>query len=162
MSLVSSINQLRTAPKPTISLLPNGQVVQLKVLRSISSRHDLKSPIATFWSNDMAQNIAQVQWIDRWISSQLFKSQLYTEKSNFDFLVKIKCQRSQFIKKCQNVKLVHQEIKDWRYYFEIWNFHNLENFQSIENFLFFLNFRPNFHHDTRWFKKNFQHESCRS
>ena len=30
-------------------------------------RHDLKIPIASFLPNDMAQNIAQVQWIDRWI-----------------------------------------------------------------------------------------------
>ena len=32
MSVISSINQLRTAPKPVISLRPNGQVGQVKVL----------------------------------------------------------------------------------------------------------------------------------
>ena len=42
-------------------------------------------------------------------SSQLIKNQLYTEKSNFDFLVKIKCQELFFIQMCQNMKLVHQE-----------------------------------------------------
>ena len=30
MSVVSSINRLRTIPNTTISLLPNGQVVQLR------------------------------------------------------------------------------------------------------------------------------------
>ena len=44
-------------------------------------------------------------------SSQLIKNQLYTEKSNFDFLIKIKFQKSSFIKKCQNMKIVHQEIQ---------------------------------------------------
>ena len=37
MSVASSINKLQFAPKPTISLLSNGQVVQLKVLRSVSA-----------------------------------------------------------------------------------------------------------------------------
>ena len=91
---------------------------------------------------------------------QLIKNQLHTEKSIFDFLVKIKYQGSQFIKKCQNVKIVYQEIKDWRFGFKIWNFLNLEIFLSIENFFFSLNFKPNFHHVTRWFKESSQHESC--
>ena len=95
------------------------------------------------------------------IFSQLIKSQLHTEKSNFEFLVKIKYQKLKFIKTCQNMKLVHQRIKDWRFDFEIWIFLNLENFLSIENFLFFLSFRPIFHHDTWWFKESSQHESCR-
>ena len=96
------------------------------------------------------------------IFSQLIKSQLYIKKSNFDFLVKIKCQRSQFIKTCKNMKLVHQEIKKSRFHFEKSKFLNLEIFLSVGNFMFFHNFEQIFHHDARWFKKNFQNESCRS
>ena len=109
----------------------------------------------------MAQNIAQIQWIDKWIFNQLIKSQLYTEKSNFDFLVKIKCQRSQFIKLCQNIKLIHQEIKNSRFHFEKSKLLNLEIFLSVGNFIFFHNFEPIFHHDARWFNRNFQNESYR-
>ena len=90
------------------------------------------------------------------------KSQQYTEKSNFNFLVKIKYQRSQFIKTCQNIKLVHQEIKKSRFHFEKSKFLNLEIFLSVWNFMFFHNFEQNFHHDAIWFKRNSQHESCRS
>ena len=79
--------------------------------------------------------------------SQPIKSQLYTEKLNFDFLVKIKCQRSQFVKACQNMKLIHQEIKKSRFHFEKSKFLNLEFFLSFGNFMFFHNFEPNFHHD---------------
>ena len=60
--------------------------------------------------------------------SQLIKIWLYTEKSNFDFLVKIKCQGSFFIKMCQNMKLVHQETQFCKLGFKIENFHNLEFF----------------------------------
>ena len=61
-------------------------------------------------------------------SSQLIKNQMYTEKSNFDFLVKIKCQGSFFIKMCQNMKLVHQETQFCKLGFKIEKFHNLEFF----------------------------------
>ena len=36
----------------------------------------------------------------------------------------------------------------------------LEIFLSVGNFMFFHNFEPNFHHDARGLKRNFQHESC--
>ena len=45
--------------------------------------------------------------------------------------------------------------------FEKSKFSNLEIFLSVENFMFYYNFEPIFHHDARWFKRNFQHESCR-
>ena len=61
-------------------------------------------------------------------SNQLIKSQLYTEKLNFDFLVKIKCQGSFFIKICQIMKLVHQETQNCKLGFKVENFHNLEFF----------------------------------
>ena len=127
----------------------------------IGLRHDLKSSIASFWPNGVTQNIPQCHLIDSWFFSQLIKSQLYTKKLNFDFLVKIKCQRSQFIKTCQNMKLIHQEIKKSRFHFEKSKFLNLEIFLSVGNFMFFQNFEQIFHHDARWFKRNFQHESCR-
>ena len=78
------------------------------------------------------------------------------------FLVKIKCQISQFIKTCQKMKLVHQEIKKSRFHFEKSKFLNLEFFLSVGNSLFFHNFEPSFHLDATWFKGNFKHESCRS
>ena len=61
-------------------------------------------------------------------SSQLIKNQLYTEKSNFDFLVKIKCQGSFSIKICKIMKLVHQETHFCKLGFKVENFHNLEFF----------------------------------
>ena len=71
-------------------------------------------------------------------SSQLSQNWLYTEKSNFDFLVKIKCQDSFFIKTCQIMKLVHQEITKCKLGLEIRIFHNLEFFEVIKNPNFFL------------------------
>ena len=53
---------------------------------------------------------SQIHKIDSWISQSIDQFWLYTEKSNFDFLVKIKSQDSFFIKTCQIMKLVHQEI----------------------------------------------------
>ena len=60
--------------------------------------------------------------------SQLIKIWLYTEKSNFDFLVKIKCQELFFIKTCQIMKIVHQETQFCKLGFKIEKFHNLEFF----------------------------------
>ena len=104
----------------------------------------------------------QVHWIDKWILQLIDQKLIVYEKSNFDFLVKFKCQRSQFIKACQNMKLIHQEIKNSKFHLEKLKFLNLEIFLSVGNFLFFHNFKKNFHHDARWFKRNFQHEICRS
>ena len=60
----------------------------------------------------------------------------------------------------------HQDIQKY----ETWPSRNQEsqNFQDLEIFLsvfksyFFHDFMPTFHQDARWFKENFQHESCRS
>ena len=95
------------------------------------------------------------------ICSQLIKSQLYTEKSNIDFLVKssAKDHNSSKYVKMWNFFIKKSRIED--FCFGNLKFLNLEIF-LIENFLFFLNFEPNFHHDARWFKGNFQYESCRS
>ena len=71
---------------------------------------------------------SQVHKIDSWISQSIDQFWLYTEKSNFDFLVKIKSQDSFFIKTCQIMKLVHQEIKKCKLGFEMRIFHNLEFF----------------------------------
>ena len=38
----------------------------------------------------------------------------------------------------------------------------LRNFSMCWKLHIFHNFKPIFHHDARWFKRNFQHESCRS
>ena len=84
---------------------------------------------------------------------------MYTEKSNFDFLVKIKCQGSFFIKTCQIMNLVHQETQNYKLGFKMENFHNLEIF-CYKIFLFFPNFVPFFHQDANGFKQNLQHESC--
>lgn len=62
---------------------------------------------------------SQVHKIDSWISQSIDQFWLYTEKSNFDFLVKIKSQDSFFIKKCQIMKLVHQETKKCKLGFEM-------------------------------------------
>ena len=59
----------------------------------------------------MAQNISQDQLIDSWNLDQLMKSQLVHKKSNFDFLVNIKFQRSRFIKTFKNIKIDHQESR---------------------------------------------------
>ena len=70
------------------------------------------------WSNGSYESKILL-WIKNW---------LYTEKSNFDFLVKIKCQGSFFIKMCQNMKRVHQEIQFSKLGFKVENFLNLEFF----------------------------------
>ena len=57
------------------------------------------------------------------------------------------------------VKIWNLFIKKSRFHFEKSKFLNLEIFLSVENSCFFHNFRPNFHHDARWYKRNFQHES---
>ena len=36
----------------------------------------------------------------------------------------------------------------------------LRKFSKCWKFMFFHNFESNFHHDARWFKRNFQHECC--
>ena len=92
--------------------------------------------------------------------SQLIKIWLYTEKSNFDFLVKIKCQGSFFIKTCQIMKLVHQETQKCKLGFKMENFHNLEIFQVIKFSYFFLTLSHFFHQDENGLKENLQHESC--
>ena len=61
----------------------------------------------------------------------------------------------------QKMKLVHQEIKKSRFHSDKWKFLNLEIFLSVGNFIYFHNFEPIFHHDARWLKGNFQHESSR-
>ena len=81
-------------------------------------KHYFKDSIVSSLPNDMVQKHFNFIRLTDEICSQLIKSQLYTEKSNFDFLVKIKCQGPQFIKTCQNVKLVHQETKYLRFEFE--------------------------------------------
>ena len=109
----------------------------------------------------MTQNFPQDQLIDSWFSVNWSKVNWYTEKSNFDFLVKIKCQRSQFIKTCQNMKLINQEIKKSRFHFEKLKCYN-RNFSKCLKLHVFHNFKPIFHHDTRGFRRNFQQEICRS
>ena len=71
---------------------------------------------------------SQMHKIDRWIFQSIDQFFNCIEKSNFDFLVKIKCQDSFFIKTCQIVKLVHQQIKNHKLGFEMKKFHNLEFF----------------------------------
>ena len=89
-------------------------------------------------------------------SSQLIKIWLYTKKSNFDFLVKIKYQRSQFIIACKNMKLIHQETKNSRFHFEKSKFLNLEIFLSVGNFFFlsqlWAKFPPRFQRKLRTWK----------
>ena len=71
---------------------------------------------------------SQVHRIDRWIFQSTDQIWLYTEKSNFDFLVKIKCQESFSINTCQIMSLVHQETQNWKLGFKRKKFHNLEIF----------------------------------
>ena len=56
------------------------------------------------------------------------------ENANFDFLIKIKFQKSYFIKTCQNMKIVHQEIKIQDYF---------EKSQSSKHFEIFLSVKKN-------------------
>ena len=79
---------------------------------------------------------SQMHKIDRWIFQSTDQIWLYTEKSNFDFLVKIKCQDSFLIKTCQIMKLVHQEIKNYKLGFEMKKFHNFK-FSKLWKFLIF-------------------------
>ena len=64
--------------------------------------------------------------------------QLHTEKSNFDFLVNITFQRSNFIKTFKNIKLNHQEVKKVKSQLEKSRFPRLRNFLSVfihDNFI---------------------------
>ena len=78
--------------------LENGQLVL-----SMISRVQLHHFNLMAWP----KTLLKINWTDSEFSVNWSKSQLYTEKSNFDFLVKIQCQRSQFIKTCQNMKSFH-------------------------------------------------------
>ena len=71
---------------------------------------------------------SQVHKIDNWIPQSIDQFWLYTEKSNFDFWVKIKCQELFFIKTWQIMKLVHQETQKFKLGFKMEKFHNLEIF----------------------------------
>ena len=57
------------------------------------------------------------------------KSQLIRQKSNFDFSVNIKSQRSKFIKTFKNIKLDHQKVKKVKSQFE--NFIMLSKFFTM-------------------------------
>ena len=59
-----------------------------------------------------------------------------------------------FIKKSRNQEI---KISFWKV-----KISKLRNFSLSIFFLFFHNFEQFFHYDARWFKGNFQHESCRS
>ena len=58
------------------------------------------------------------------------KSQLIHQKSNFDFLVNIKFQRSKFINTFKNINIDHQEVKKSKSQFEKSNFSRLRNFSK--------------------------------
>ena len=60
----------------------------------------------------MARISSQDQRFDSRNLDQLTKSQPIHKKSNFDFLVNIKFQRSKFIKTYKNIKPDHQENQE--------------------------------------------------
>ena len=104
-------------PQENCSNHQNGKMVKIRVLTvfdwskvflpntwSNGMKHNLKDSNTTCWPNFMAQNISQEQLIDSWNSVNWWKVNRYTKKSNFDFLIKIKFQKSHFIKTCQNSK----------------------------------------------------------
>ena len=104
----------------------------------------------------------QIHWIDKWnLQSTDQKSTVYWKVKLWLFgqnqVSRITIHQN--LSKCETCSSRNRGLK-----ILFWNlkFLNLEIFLSIENFLFFLNFEPNFNHDARWFKRNFQHESCRS
>ena len=103
----SKMGEIRvlTEKWPNFDFLPNNWLIGWK--------HDLKDPSASFWPNFIFQFISWDKWIDRQIQSTGEKSQLYTKKSNFDFLTKIESQKSHFIKtsKIWNLIIKNQENK---------------------------------------------------
>ena len=70
--------------------------------------------------------------------------QLTDEKSTIHWKVKLwlfgqnQVSKVTFHQKCQNMKLIHQEIKKSRFHFENSKFSNLEIFLSVGNFIFFI------------------------
>ena len=112
-----------------------------------------------FYLMEWIKIFLKINWLEDKFQSTDEKSIVYWKVKLWLFFIKIKFQRLQFIKTCQNVKLVHQEIKKPKFHFEKSKFLKLEFFLSVGNFMFFHNFKQNFHHDARWFKGNFQHES---
>ena len=104
----------------------------------------------------------QIHWIDRWILQSTDPKSIVYWKVKLWLFGQIQGPRI----------IIHQNMSKYETFLSrneilkilFWNlkFLNLEIFLSIENFLFFPNFRPNFHHDTKWFKGSSQHESCRS
>ena len=90
--------------------------------------YGLKDPNGIVLTCSTSSKRSQIHKIDSWISQSIDQFWLYTEKSNFDFLVKIKSQDSFFIKTFQIMKLVHQEITKCKLGFENEIFHNLEFF----------------------------------
>ena len=103
----------------------------------------------------------QVHWIDRWIL------QSTDQKSTVYWKVKLWLFGQIQVPKI----IIHQNMSKYETYssrnkkvkISFWKvkISKLRNFSKCWKF-HFHNFEQNFHHDARWFKRNFQHESCRS
>ena len=145
----ASIDQVWiTVPQEKCSNHQRGKMVKIRVFIEndwffdfwpntwlIGLKHDLKDSSTSFWPNCMTQFISQDQLINSWNSvnwwkSQLMKSQLIHQKSNFDFLIKIEFQKSRFINTFKNMKIYHQKIKKVKIQFEKSNFSRLRNFSK--------------------------------
>ena len=104
----------------------------------------------------------QIHWIDRWI----FQST--DQKSTVHWKVKLWLFGQNQVPKI----IIHQNMSKYetcssrnqKFMISFWKvkFSKLRNFSKCWKFHVFHNFEPNLHHDSRWFKRNFQQESCRS
>ena len=80
----------------------------------------------------------QVHWIDIWnLQSNSQKSTVYWKVKLWLF-GQIQVPKIIIHQKCQNMKLIHQEIKNSWFNFEKSKFLNLEIFLSVENSCFFM------------------------
>ena len=102
----------------------------------------------------------QVHWIENWIFMSTDQTSNLSWKVTLWIFGKLHMQKitiHQNMSKYETYSTRNQKVK-----ISFWKVKNskLRIFSKCWKFMFFHNFEPNFHHDARWFKGNFQHESC--
>ena len=113
-------------------------------------------------SRDQIQHLDLITWIktfpkiqviDSWGIESIDEKSTVTQKSNFDFLVNIRIQKSRIIKTLKTIKLHSNKTLNMK----VVGIDEFYKFWSV----FHLNFLANFHQVPIWFSQSGQHESCR-
>ena len=103
----------------------------------------------------------KINWIDSWFSINWSKVNCTLKSQTLTFWQKSSVKDHNLSKNVKIWNLFIKKSKSQDFILKSQSFQT-EIFLSVENFIFFHNFELMFHHDARWFKGNFQHESFRS